>query len=271
MKHLSLATGIVPCGDGSHAAHNIANHIYDLFSDEVSNILSITTLVNSHEIFKEIVRELCNCVIPKSCETRFLSNWYIFKKLNKVKNQLKDAVSISAFRDWVDTETKLDIKSQANKIKKIILDDKTWMFVDFFFQLGIPFIKFCRFFDKSAPGSLCFIYKFFSLISANIFSCISNPKFSEITTFDTITRINQVVSEAWNNYHFELYSAAFLLCPHMRMEFDNLNRTLEGKIELDQIKQETLNTIRNMARRFDPHSMTARPIILSNDDPIVMI
>lgn len=269
MKILSHDTGIVPCGDGSHAAHNIANHIYDLFPDEISNILSITTFISSHEVLKEIVRDVCGCVIPKPSETRFLSVWYIFKKLKQVKNQLKDSVSISAFRDWVDAETRFDVKSQANKIKRFILDEKTWIFIDFFYQLGIPLIKFCRFFDKSASGGLCFIYKFFSLISSNVFFCISDPKFSEIATADIIKKITQVVSVTWNRYHYELYSAAFLLCPHMRKDFDYLNQTLEGKIELDQIKQETLNTIRTMARRFDPHSMIARPVILSNDDPIV--
>jgi hypothetical protein len=151
----------------------------------------------------------------------------------------------------------------------------------------MPLLKMCREFDAARVGSLCFVYRYFSLLTESVMACIADPKFAGIVTPELVAKLKEILAWGWERFDFDCYGAAYFLNPYFQriikrelretayVEGEPVHQTLERERanleEIDELKEQTYRVVRTMIRRFQPKiGAPARSQVLSEDDPEVL-
>jgi hypothetical protein len=181
-------------------------------------------------------------------------------RLLKIKTQLKDLFKITAFQMWLN-EQDFETQNHAEKIKDIVLNERTWLMINLLSKICWPLLKVCRFYDQSRSGSGCFIYLLFFLLSESVLTAIAHPEFNSVITPQLGLAIKRCISKGWAKFHFPVYSASFLLSPNLRSMWMHTTLGEDRGLEFDDIRLDTLSVLRSMVRRFPVNCMEARDAV----------
>lgn len=286
--------GVLSCGDPSHAAHNIAHALANEFEEDVEAINRVANFFRNHSGPKDMLdkraqehkttgERRANAVTMKNrVPTRFLSTLQMLTSFLKLKKALYNVVVCTDWEDWVDDHP--EHVELARDVKETITKEgaKSFQTAELVCAMLTPLLKMCREFDAARVGSLCFVYRYFSLLTESVLACIADPKFAGIVTPELVAKIKEILAWGWERFDFDCYGAAFFLNPYFQetikrelretptVEGEPVHQTLERERanlnEIESLKEQTYRVILMMVRRFQPKiGAPARSQILAED------
>lgn len=103
-----------------------------------------------------------------------------------------------------------------------LYDAKFWAWLDFFMSFMLPFVIAIRCFDTTAAGSVCFVFRFWTLLLNTVSHAFEKKEDKTIANPALLARLLTLLKNKWKQLHYPVYSAGFVLCPYFTNAAKNL-------------------------------------------------
>ena len=253
-KKMEKDFGTPAFGCCAHAFSRCFQHICELEGIRGNIIRKMETVIDlflTRTVFRELLRTQSKKSVSRIAETRFLSAFQACEKLIARKDDLEvvvDTIKFAKFRQ----ESAPAVRQQCQAVKDIVADEVFWSCLEFFRHLCLGFVVAVRCLDGAKAGSVCLVYKFWSMLPGTIasaFIAARGTKCQSICTAELYREIKRVVSADWLKFHFPVYSAAFVLCPQFTQDVDLLRQKWPAVFV--RLRDDTMHCIVQYLRRFD--------------------
>lgn len=266
---------VLPFGCASHAFSRCFQHVCSIEEFDktvITNMNLVVDLFLTRSHVREMLRMQANGrSLYRLITTRFLSAVIVAERLLSLKTAVTAVVDSVAFRDYAaHTATPLAVRTQCNAVKVIIHDELFWDWLSFFVKMSLGFVVAVRFLDGAKAGSVCLVYKMWSLLTDTVASAFkeetknSESRIAQDPSFKTLFRaIEHLVCEDWDKFHFPVYSAGYVLTPMFHKEILELKES-----DPDVFKglfDETVDCCVTVCRRFEEDGKPRKVILESSD------
>jgi hypothetical protein len=252
--------GIVPLGDGSHAFTRLADRALTSLGMEVETKLkTLCNTLRSHTVLKESLRASSKLAPARDSSTRFMNILLMGERTLKQKKYILDLFAVSSTTDWAITQP-AETQQAVEEAKLIVIDPQFWREVEFVVDFLVPFLKCCRLYDGAHSFNVCFFYKLMSTAAASVKAALEKHKIEK----SKCEAVMKAIAKGWNYFHFPLHSFALLFTPQFLEDVREMKRESEG--EYKDLRDDALLVAKSLIRRFDSSKLTARKVILSEDD-----
>lgn len=263
LTKLESSHGLVPVGDGAHCFARLAERALNAlgigFEKDAKALIALT---RGHTFLKELFRETCGHVPERSSETRFLNLYIVAKHVRQYETAYKDVYAVSKTTAWLKDQD-MELRGEVEDVKRTITTDDFWKQAQLVEDFLIPFIKGCRMFDGAAPFTVCFMYKYLSMLAESVKVALEKHGVS----MDARVRVAKAISKGWADYHFAMHSFALLTTPHFLADVRKMKR--ESEDEFKEARADTVDVAETSIRRFDPVKNAMRGEVLARDNPEV--
>ena len=99
--------------------------------------------------------------------TRFVSAVAMVERLTELQADLIRVADSKKFQEFRNGST-ADIRKQCDAARDILHDNRFWEWCAFFLRLSIGYIVAVRCMDGAKAGSVCLVYKMWSMLSTTI-------------------------------------------------------------------------------------------------------
>lgn len=157
------------------------------------------------------------------------------------------------------------MRDRAKEVTSILEDDLHWEMVDFLLDLGRGFVTGVRLFDGAKSGSVCVVYKMWSLLACSMSSAFEKSWGKGFVTNDLYQRVQDQINRDWAKFHYDIFAAGFFGNPQLRSEV--LEMRLKENDEYAELRKQTIKVGATMLRRFAFEvGVDLREEILAEDD-----
>jgi hypothetical protein len=270
-RALAKEHGTIPFGCVCHALNRCYEHVANIPAIKTEIVVlveAITDLFLSRTYIRELLRKRCEKSVYRIVPTRFISLFIACERLVELKKHLAAVVDSPKFQEFKNRSVQ-ELKEQCILVKKTVEDEMFWGRLTFFTKFSLGFVVAIRCFDGALAGSVCLVYKFWSLLSQTIVSVFKEHKdlCSSFATAELYADVVAVVEKNWEKFHFSVYSAGYFLAPQFIHEIREMRDT-EPDVYA-KLFRETVDIVIQVSRRFD-ESARPRAAPLRANDPIIL-
>jgi len=248
---LEKEIGVIPFGCAGHAFSRSFQHICDLpeFKENVIEKASqVVDLFLSRAQVRGLLRSECDKSVYRLIPTRFVSAAAMVERLIELQSDLIRVVDSKKFQEFRNDST-AEVKRQCDAAKDILRDDRFWEWCAFFLRVSVGYIVAVRCMDGAKAGSVCLVYKMWSMLSATVEAAFVETKNRAIASKELFDKVKKVICKDWKKFHFPVYSAGYLLTPHFHAEFRAM-RAAERDV-FAELVEDTVGCCLAYFRRFD--------------------
>ena len=262
-RDLEEELGTLPFGCVAHAFSRTFQHVCEievLDTNVLKKANKVVDLFLSRHVPRELLRTKCDKSLYRLIPTRFISAVLVCERLLELRPVLEnvvDSVPFDTFRK--STATERAAREQCTAVKEIVHDVQFWRWLEFFVKMSIGFVVAVRCMDGAKAGSVCLVYKIWSLLAGTVTAVFRDEPNRAMASEELLAEIGRKIDKAWKKFHFKVYAAGYVLNPHFRDELSNMLR--EDPLVGRALLRETEDCITSVYRRFDVRGCPRKEVL----------
>jgi hypothetical protein len=267
LQRVSEERCIVIWGDVSHLINLMCAKAAGAF-DFIDTVKKISAVFNTK--MREEVRAATGKLVPKHCETRFMSIIIIIKVIIDIFEALETLTARKPWRDFVNSADAA-LKESCREVEVFLRNESSKIRLELSLQILNVFALPLRLFDSSSEFANCFVYSLIDAIPESLKLVLARPQFRRkgINADEGFYNMLADASvDSWTKHRKPVFHAGYVLCPEHIEKLCAL--MLDDRDEFDLLMSDTLDVIVMMFRRWAPKQACVREKMLEADSDEVL-